>query len=124
MKKLMGFILVVVMGMGAYGLVWGGMGASPLKTGPGANAGAAGHNNEGIKHFDLGHWDVAYEHFLEAVKADENAAEAHYNLALALDKMGEHMDAAKHFKHAYDLGEESPCIRDSGILKAHMKMLK
>ncbi len=126
MKKVMEFILVAVVavGIGVFGAVGIGNAASPLKTGPGANAGAAAHNDEGITHYDLGHWDVASEHFLEAVKADENAAEAHYNLALSLDKMGQHMDAAKHFKHASDLGQDNPDIKNSGILKAHLKMLK
>ena len=49
---------------------------------------------------------------------------AHYNLALALDKLGQHMSAAKHFKMAADLGQNNPEIQNSGILKAHLKMLK
>ena len=85
---------------------------------------AAMHNAEGIEHYNQGHWEIAYEHFLEAMKADKNAAEAHYNLALTLDKMGQHGDAAKHFKHAQDLGKNNPDIQNSAILKAHVKMLK
>ena len=85
---------------------------------------AAMHNAEGIEHYNLGHWEPAYEHFLEAMKADKNAAEAHYNVALTLDKMGQHGDAAKHFKHAQDLGKNNPDIQNSAILKAHVKMLK
>ena len=49
---------------------------------------AAMHNAEGIKHYNLGHWKPAYEHFVEAVQENPDAAEAHYNLALSLDKMG------------------------------------
>ena len=126
MQKVLELILVAVVavGIGVFGVVGIGNAASPLKTGPGANAGAAAHNDEGIEHYNQEHWDVAYEHFLEAVKADKNAAEAHYNLALSLDKMGQHMDAAKHFKHAADLGKDNPDIQNSGILHGHLKMLK
>ncbi len=85
---------------------------------------AAMHNAEGIKHYNLGHWKPAYEHFVEAVQENPDAAEAHYNLALSLDKMGEHQEAAKHFKHAQKLGKDNPDIQNSGILKAHVKMLK
>lgn len=38
--------------------------------------------------------------------------------------MGEHMKAAKHFKHAFELGQENSDIKNSGILKGHLKMLR
>lgn len=97
-------------------------GAAPLALSDGSSA--AMHNAEGIKHYEKGHWKKAYEHFHEAVQANPGAAEAHYNLALALDKMGQHHDAAKHFKHAQEKGKDNPDIQNSGILKAHVKMLK
>ena len=43
-------------------------------------------NSEGIEHYNQEHWDVALGHFVKAVEADPASAEAHYNLALALDK--------------------------------------
>lgn len=102
------------------GTAWAG--AAPLALSDGSSA--AMHNSEGIKHYEEGHWKEAHKHFKEAVQANPEAAEAHYNLALALDKMGQHMDAAKHFKHAQEKGQNNPDIQNSKILQAHLKMLK
>ena len=93
--------------------------APALKT-PAGSA-AASHNSEGIEHYDKGHWDVAKKHFTEAVKADASAAEAHYNLVLALDKMGDHKAAIEHFKKAQELGKDNTEIQHSEILQAHLK---
>ncbi len=80
----------------------------------------ASDNAEGVKHFEQGHWDVAKEHFDKALAANAKLAEAHYNLALALDKMGDHGEATNHFKTALELAPEDPRIKDSGILQAHV----
>lgn len=77
--------------------------------------------NEGIAHYEKGHWDVAKKHFQEAVRTDQQSAEAHYDLALALDKSGDHKAAIEHFKAAQDLGKDNPQIQNSGILQAHLK---
>jgi Flp pilus assembly protein TadD len=101
---------------------WADMGkaAPALKTAPGSKAEA--HNTEGLDHYNQGHFDVALKHFQEAAKADPGSAEAHYNLALALDKTGDHKAATEHFKQAHELGKANPEIQNSGILKAHLKM--
>jgi Tfp pilus assembly protein PilF len=119
-------ILIIAMTVSTLALLngasgWAGMGqAGPLKTQPGSAA--TKHNEEGIKHYTAGHWDVAKEHFVDAVMADPKSAEAHYNVALVLDKMGDHTGATEHFKMAKDLGKSNSEIQDSGILKAHLKM--
>ena len=77
-------------------------------------------NDEGVGHYKQGHWDVATDWFKKAVKADPNLAEAHYNLALSLDKMGKHEDATAAFKKAADLAPANPTIKDSPILKKHL----
>ncbi|HEX9759173.1 MAG TPA: tetratricopeptide repeat protein [Nitrospiria bacterium] len=89
-----------------------------------ASRGSAGEapNAEGIKHYNKDHWGVAEEHFREAVKADEKLAEAHFNLALSLDKLGNHGEATQHFKKALELAPKNPAIADSKILKAHLGM--
>jgi Tfp pilus assembly protein PilF len=104
------------------GLSWADMNQSapPLKSSPGSKAEA--HNDQGIEHYHQGHWDVARKHFLEAAKADPRSAEAHYNVALALDKAGDHKGATEHFRMAYDLGRANPEIQQSKILAAHFKM--
>ncbi|HJR77280.1 MAG TPA: tetratricopeptide repeat protein [Nitrospiraceae bacterium] len=93
--------------------------APALKTAAGSKAET--HNTEGIEHYNKQHWDVAKKHFMEAVKTDPSSAEAHYNLALALDKSGDHKTAIDHFHKAKDLGKDNPEIQQSEILQAHLK---
>ncbi|MCY4613662.1 MAG: tetratricopeptide repeat protein [Nitrospira sp.] len=81
-------------------------------------------NSEGIEHYNQEHWDVALGHFIKAVEADPGSAEAHYNLALALDKTDKHKEAANEFKMAQDIGKDNPDIQNSKILLGHVKMLK
>lgn len=88
---------------------------------PETEAGAA-ENSEGIGHFKEGHWEVSEKHFRQAIEANPQLAEAHYNLALTLDKIGNHGDATKHFRSALDLAPGNPKIRDSQILKDHLGM--
>jgi Flp pilus assembly protein TadD len=101
---------------------WAGMGkeAHPLKATIGSTA--ERHINEGIAHYEKGHWDVATKHFIEAEKADPKSAEAHYDLALALDKTGDHAEAAQHFRKAHELGKDKTEIRNSDVLQKHLKM--
>jgi len=93
--------------------------APALPAAPGSKAETA--INEGMAHYDKGHWDVAKKHFQEALQADQRSAEAHYDLALALDKAGDHKGAIEHFKAAQELGKDNPQIQNSGILQAHLK---
>lgn len=113
------------MGIGTVAADSGGKknGAVPaLMTAADSKAHAA--NNEGIEHYNQEHWDVAVGHFQKAVEADPNSAEAHYNLALALDKSDKHKEAAMEFKKAQDLGKDNPDIQNSKILLGHVKMLE
>jgi len=76
--------------------------------------------NEGVAFSQQGDWDSAKEYFRLAVIADPDLAEAHYNLALTLDKLGKHEDATTHFKKALELAPENPAITESTILQAHL----
>jgi len=93
----------------------------PLETMKGSAA--EGHNSEGIKQYDMGKWSDAEMHFREAVKADGKSAEAHYNLALSLDKLGRHPEAVQEFDEALKLAPNNKAIADSPILKAHLKKM-
>ncbi len=84
------------------------------------DAAGAEENKEGVDHYQQGHWEVAQEHFQKAIAANANLAEAHYNLALTLDKLGHHGEATTHFQKALDLAPDNPSIKDSGILQAHV----
>lgn len=77
-------------------------------------------NHEGVAHFVQGHWDEAQDHFLDALAVNADLAEAHYNIALTLDKLGKHGEAIHHFQMALDLAPDDPRIKDSPILKAHL----
>lgn len=98
---------------------------APTATGalvaPEGSSGKA-ENDEGIAHYKQEHWDVAEQHFRKAVQDNPELAEAHYNLALALDKLGNHTEATEHFRTALELAPKNPAIRDSAILKAHVGM--
>lgn len=96
--------------------------ASPLMTAADSKAHAL--NNQGIEQYTGESWKEAHGYFIQAVEADPESAEAHYNLALVLDKMDEHVAAAKEFKKAQELGKDNPDIQNSKILKSHVGMLE
>lgn len=89
-----------------------------------APAGSPGRmeNDEGVSHYNQGHWDVAEVHFRKATDVDPALAVAHFNLALALDKLNKHGEATQHFKKALELAPNDPQIAQSQILKAHVGM--
>jgi len=97
------------------------VGAETAIMSPASSAGRA-DNDDGVGHYRQGHWDVAEGHFRKALKADANLAEAHFNLALALDKMGKHDEATASFKKALELAPAKVAIKDSPILKKHVGM--
>ncbi|SVB50689.1 uncharacterized protein METZ01_LOCUS203543, partial [marine metagenome] len=76
---------------------------------------------EGISHYKEGHFDIALKHFREAGKIQSEIGEIHFNEALALDKLGDHGDAAKHFKVAEENANGNTLILESKILLAHTR---
>ncbi|MBN4054473.1 tetratricopeptide repeat protein [Nitrospira defluvii] len=87
-----------------------------------SNTDAASKNNEGVDHLVQGHWDVAIKHLSKAIAAKSNFAEAHFNMAVALDGKGKHADATASFKKAQEFGADNPKITESTILKKHLNM--
>ena len=79
------------------------------------------HNNEGILHYKEGHFDIALKHFREAGEIQSEIGEIHFNEALALDKLGDHGDASKHFKVAQENANGNALILESKILLAHIR---
>ena len=79
------------------------------------------HNDEGILHYKEGHFDIALKHFREAGKIQSEIGEIHFNEALALDKLGDHGDASKHFKVAQENANGNALILESKILLAHVQ---
>ena len=121
MKRLLGYSLVIFMTIMLIGLTTNQAHSDETFLSGSADSPGHGHNEEGIKHAGMGHWDVAAGHFSEAVGADKNLAEAHYNLAVALHNQKKHGDAKAHFKHALDLAPKNPKIAGSGLLQGHLK---
>ena len=89
----------------------------PAESDPEANT----HNDEGILQYKEGHFDIALKHFREAGKIQSEIGEIHFNEALALDKLGDHGDAAKHFKVAEENANGNTLILESKILLAHTR---
>ena len=89
----------------------------PAESDPEANT----HNEEGISHYKEGHFDIALKHFREAGKIQSEIGEIHFNEALALDKLGDHGDATKHFKVAQENANGNTLILESKILLAHTR---
>jgi ribosomal protein S12 methylthiotransferase accessory factor len=79
------------------------------------------HNDEGILHYKEGHFDIALKHFRKAGEIQLGIGEIHFNEALALDKLGDHGDAAKHFKVAQENANGNALILESKILLAHVQ---
>lgn len=77
-------------------------------------------NDEGVRHYRDGEWDLAAHHFRRALTSDPDMAEAHFNLALAFVRLGKHRDAKKEFKHAIDLAPVNPQIAESIILRKYL----
>ena len=94
----------------------------PMKLPEKAKADAKMHNNEGIKHWGMGHFDVALEHFQEASKIDGSSGEIHFNEAISYDKLGQHGVATKHFGVAKKKasGKNKEKLLKSKILNGHL----
>lgn len=121
MKKFLRYFLIVLVSVVFMALtVSSTLAADKALAAPSGSPGKA-HNAEGIKHYDMGHWDVAGKHFGEAIMADKKLAEAHYNLALALHNQALHGDATPHFREALKLASDNPSIAGSPILINHLK---
>lgn len=85
-----------------------------------SNKDASFKNEEGLGHLKQEHWDTSEKFFRDAIAMAPDFAEAHFNLALALDQMGNHPEASEHFKTAKELAPNNPKIAENEILKKHL----
>ena len=97
-------------------------GEGPLPLPASAKASAKMHNKEGIKHYGMGHYDVALKHFNEASAADGSSGEVHFNEAISYDKLGKHGVATKHFGVALKKANGNPKLTKSATLLKHLGM--
>ncbi len=85
-----------------------------------SNKDASFKNEEGLGHLKQEHWDTSETFFRDAIAMAPNFAEAHFNLALALDQLGNHPEASEHFKTAKELAPDNPKIAENEVLKKHL----
>lgn len=62
-------------------------------------------------------WVGAKQVYLATIQADPTVAEAHYNLALALERLGEKAEARKHYVAAANLAPGNKVIWDAPPLR-------
>lgn len=74
---------------------------------------------EGNRLFASRQWASAKAQYEAAIKAQPTLAEAHYNLALALEMLGEDGAARRHYIEAANLAPGHKVIWDSPPLRRH-----
>jgi Flp pilus assembly protein TadD len=74
---------------------------------------------EGNRSFSEGRWEAARQQFQSAVEQQADLAEAHYNLALSMDRMGDQAGAKKHFIEAANLAPGNKVIWNSPPLRRY-----
>ena len=85
----------------------------------GSNASASADVQKGNTMFEAGRWERARQHYDLAVKTQPDLAEAHYNLALALERLGDHEQAHHHYIEAANLAPGHKIIWNSPPLRRH-----
>ncbi len=74
---------------------------------------------EGNRLFREGRWEAARQQFQAAVQSQPDLAEAHYNLALAMDHMGDRAGAKPHYIKAANLAPGNKVIWNSPPLRRY-----
>ncbi len=74
---------------------------------------------EGNKQYQQGQWGQAKQEYEKAIGVDPTCAEAHYNLAMALEKTGQRQAAKKHYLEAANLAPGHKIIWDSPPLRKY-----
>jgi tetratricopeptide (TPR) repeat protein len=74
---------------------------------------------EGSRLFREGQWEGARQQFQSAVQQQADLAEAHYNLALSMDRMGDQAGAKKHYIEAANLAPGNKVIWNSPPLRRY-----
>jgi len=75
--------------------------------------------NEGTRLFREGQWEGARQQFQSAVQQQGDLAEAHYNLALSMERMGDQAGAKKHYIEAANLAPGNKVIWNSPPLRRY-----
>lgn len=119
-------LLTAVIGMiGLCGIIVGGCAGgkgrmeTALSAPPKAAPPAAAANEEGIKLFYAHQWEAAKAKFEAAIQAQPALAEAHYNLGLVYQELGDGRAARKKFIEAANMAPGNKAIWDSPALREY-----
>ena len=74
---------------------------------------------EGNQLFATGRWEQAKAQYETAVRIQPTLAEAHYNLALTLDRLGDREHAKPHYMEAANLAPGNQVIWNSPVLRRY-----
>ncbi len=85
----------------------------------GTNPSAFKYLGQGNARFAEGRWGAAKVEFEQAVKSQPELAEAHYNLALSLERLGEAEQAKQHYIEAANLAPGHKVIWNSPPLRRY-----
>ncbi len=91
----------------------------PLHAAPGTSAVVSQQLEQGNQLFAQQDWAGAQQVYLAAIQADQTLAEAHYNLALTLERLGEKAEAKKHYVAAANLAPGNKVIWDAPPLRKY-----
>ncbi len=72
---------------------------------------------QGNQLFAQHNWAAAKQVYLATIQTDPTVAETHYNLALALERLGEKAEARKHYVAAANLAPGNKVIWDAPPLR-------
>ena len=86
---------------------------------PGNNAKASSAVEQGNRLFAEGRWEAARQQYDLAIQAQSDLAEAHYNMALALERLGNQEEARRHYIEAANLAPGHKVIWDSPPLRRY-----
>lgn len=91
----------------------------PLHAPTGTNASVSQQLEHGNQLLIQEDWAGARQVYLATIQVDNTLAEAHYNLALALERLGEKAEAKKHYVAAANLAPGNKVIWDAPPLRKY-----
>ncbi len=95
------------------------MRVTALNAPSGSNPEALSAVNAGNQAFASGQWAIAKEQYEKAIHVQQTLAEAHYNLALTLDRLGQPKQAEAHYTEAANFAPGHPVIWNSRIYRRY-----
>ncbi len=107
-----GFIIVCLVGIGACSNLEN-VTVPTLHPPGGATPEAAASMQQGNQAFAAGQWADAKAHYEHVIQVQPKLAEAHYNLALTLDRLGNQPEADDHYTQAANLAPGHSVIWNS-----------